>query len=187
MESRPSRKVWWLAALFLLLAPVAGAQVNSNTAPVNLSAVLNPMLAVNASPATVNFAMPPGGSDIGDSPVTINTRWILPFVPGNPNIDLTLYAYFTNAAAALSNGVGSNIPAANVSGSVNGAAYAPFTTAGPFSAASLVVFTQQIKTTPGNPGSGQRIDILDMQINTAGLGLPAGTYTGVLVIRAQAI
>lgn len=170
-----------------VIAPAAGAQANSNVAGVNLNAVLNPLLAVNATPFTVNFAMQPGGSDIGDSPITINTRWILPFVPGKPNITLSLYAYFAAPAVALTNGLGNNIPASKVSGSVNGGAYAAFTTASPFSAASLVIFSQQIKTTPGNPGSGQRIDSLDMQIDTSGLGLPAGTYTGVLVIRAQAI
>ena len=176
-----------LFAALVVLAPGAGAQVNSNVAGVNLNAVLNPLLAVNATPFTVNFAMQPGASDIGDSPITINTRWILPFVPGKPNINLSLYAYFTAPAAALTNGLGNNIPASKVSGSINGGAYAAFTTASPFSAASLVIFAQQIKTTPGNPGSGQRIDSLDMQIDTSGLGLPAGTYTGVLVIRAQAI
>jgi hypothetical protein len=35
--------------------------------------------------------------------------------------------------------------------------------------------------------NGASSDTLDLRINTAGLGLPAGTYTGVLNIQAQAI
>lgn len=169
-----------------LIAPAASAQANSNVAGVNLHAVLNPRLAVNATPFTVNFAMQPGGSDIGDSPITINTRWILPFGFSGFIANLSLHAYFTNPAAALTDGSGNNIPAANVRGSVNGGVYAPFTTPGPFSPASRVIFSQNVITI-GFLANGQRIDSLDLEIDTAGLGLPAGNYAGVLVIQARAI
>lgn len=177
---------WVFCAILLLFAHSAGAQANSNAAGVNLNAVLNPQLTVNASPATVNFNLPPGGTDIGDSPVTISTRWILPFGFSGFFANVSLWAYFTSPAAALSNGAGSNIPAARVSGSVNGGAFAPFTTAGPFSPAGRQIFSQFVLTIP--PFSqGQRTDSLNLQIDTSGLGLPAGTYTGVLVIQARAI
>lgn len=179
-------RVLLTAVLFLLAAAAAGAQINSAVAGVNLDAKLNPILAVNASPGLVNFLTPPGGIANGDSTITINTRWILAFTPGKPNVDLSLYAYFTNPAAALTNGAGSNIPASRVLGSVNGGAYTAFTTASPFSAASLVVFSRRIKTNQGG-GNSQQIDLLNLRIDTSGLGLPAGTYTGVLVIQAQAI
>lgn len=182
----PMRYVVTMLAAMALMAPAAGAQVNSNAPGVNLNAVLNPILAVNATPFTVNFAMQPGAADIGDSPVTINTRWILPFGFSGFVANLSLYAYFTNPAAALTDGSGNNIPAANVRGSVNGGAYAPFTTPGPFSPASRVIFSQNVITI-GFLANGQRIDSLDLQIDTAGLGLPAGNYAGVLVIQARAI
>ncbi|MGH9816707.1 MAG: hypothetical protein ACRD5F_00920 [Candidatus Acidiferrales bacterium] len=178
--------VWVLCAALLLFAQSAAAQANSNAAGVNLNAVLNPQLTVNASPATVNFTLPPGGTDTGDSPVTISTRWILPFGYSFFFANVSLWAYFTSPAAALSNGAGNNIPAARVSGSLNGGAFAPFTTAGPFSPASRQIFSQGVFTIP--PFSqGQRTDSLNLQIDTSGLGLPAGIYTGVLVIQARAI
>jgi hypothetical protein len=46
------------------------------------------------------------------------------------------------------------------------------------------VFSQAILA--GNRNAG-RSDTLALQIDTTGLGLPAGTYTGVLTIQAQAI
>lgn len=178
--------LWVFCAVVLLFAPSATAQANSNAAGVNLNAVLNPQLTVNASPATVNFNLPPGGTDIGDSPVTISTRWILPVGFSGFFANVSLWAYFTSPAAALSNGAGNNIPAARVSGSVNGGAFAPFTTAGPFSPASRRIFSQFVFTF-GPFAQGQRTDSLNLQLDTSGLGLPAGAYTGVLVIQARAI
>jgi hypothetical protein len=95
------------------------------------------------------------------------------------------YAYFTSAAAALTDGAGDNIPSTNVSGSVNGGAFGAFTGASPFAAASSVtISTIRIL---GNNKSGNQSDTLNMRINTTGLNLPAGNYTGVLTIQAQAL
>jgi hypothetical protein len=99
--------------------------------------------------------------------------------------DVTVYAYFTTPAAALSNGAGANIASARVSGSANGAAFTPFTGNSPFAAgSSITVATWRIL---GNNRDGTRQDTLDLQIDTTGLPLPAGTYTGVLNIQAQAL
>jgi hypothetical protein len=95
------------------------------------------------------------------------------------------YAYFTSAAAALTDGAGDNIPSTSVSGSINGGAFGAFTGASPFAAASSVTITT-IRIL-GNNKSGNQLDTLNMRINTTGLNLPAANYTGVLVIQAQAL
>lgn len=164
-----------------LLAPRASAQVNSNAAGVFLQAGRAEVIRVAALPGTVNFALSPNGIAGGSSAITITTSWsLIPSVQ-----DVNLYAYFASSAAALTDGLGNNIPPANVLASVNGTAFAPFTGNGAFAVgSSMLVFTERII---GNNKNKTRSDILDMQIDTTGLGLPAGTYTGVLLIQAQAL
>lgn len=176
----------WLLLAALCWPAAAQAQLNSNGSTVNLNAVVNPRLAVAVSPATVNFAIPPNSSAQGDSPVTIQTAWSLPTLFSGLFADVSLYAYFSAAPAALTNGAGSNIPAARVRGSVNGGGFAPMNAANPFSPAGLLIFQQTIFTL-GPFRTGVRTDTLNLEIDVTGLGLPPGTYTGVLRIQARAI
>jgi hypothetical protein len=169
-----------VAALMLALAPGASAQLNSNQATVNLNAVLGEAVTVSAGPGTVNFALAAAGIANGSSPVSITTSWVL----ASSRTGVSLHAYFSSAVA-LTDGSGNNIPTSNVEGSVNGGGFGSFTGgAGPFGTESIQVFNVAI--TPVNVNSS-RTDSLDLRINTTGLGLPAGTYTGVLNIQAQAI
>jgi hypothetical protein len=178
------------ALLFALLAGLAGlvgipsvahAQQNSTISNINLNAVLSTSLTVSAAPGTVNFALPPNGVASGSSAINITTSWTLSPSAGR----VTIWAYFTSAASALSDGAGDNIPSGSVSGSPDGGAFTPFTGAGPFAAASsLQVFTFRVL---GFNKSGTRSDTLALQISTAGLALPAGTYSGTLKIQAQAL
>ena len=172
------------AAIFLLAfltAPVAPAQINSNVAGINLAAALNTSLTVLAAPSAVNFALVQNGISDGSAPITVTTIWSL-----RPNVgDVTVYAYFTTSAAALSNGAGINIVSARVFGSANGGAFAAFTGNSPFAAASsMTVATWRIL---GNNRNGTRVDTLALRISTTGLVLPAGSYSGVLNIQAQAL
>lgn len=169
-----------LGALAVLgLAPSSQAQLNSNTAVINLNAVRNPFLAVAAGPPLVNFALPPNGIGNGSTNVTIQTAWL--FFPG---FRVSCYAYFTNPAVALTSGV-RDIPSSRVQGSVNGGAYQAFTGGSPFVAGGAVtLFTQTITFANFN---SSRNDTLALRIDTTGLGLPAATYAGVLRIRAQII
>jgi hypothetical protein len=170
-----------LGVVFVLCPSRAGAQLNSNPAAVNLNAVLTSGLTIIAAPGLVNFNLVRNGTATGSSPVTIMTSWRLPLVFGN----IVEYAYFTNAAAALTDGAGDNIPSASVSGSFNGGAYTAFTGASPLAAgSSITLFNQFFFIFFTNPGT--RTDTLNLQINTTGLNLPAATYTGVLHIQAQA-
>ncbi len=159
----------------------ANAQLNSNLSTVNLNATLNSSITVTAAPGLVNFNLVPNGVANGSAPVSITTSWRLPLIFGN----IVEYAYFTAPAAALTDGTGDNIPSASVTASFNGGAYTAFTGASPFSAGgSITLFNQFFFIFFTNPGT--RTDSLALRISTAGLGLPAGTYAGVLHIVAQA-
>jgi hypothetical protein len=171
-----------LAVALILIPARADAQLSSNAAAVNLNATLNSSISITAAPGLVNFNLVPNGTANGSAPVTITTTWALPVLFGN----LTEYAYFTAAPSALTDGAGDNIPSSSVSGSVNGGAFTTFTGTSPFAAgSSLTLFNQTIFIFFSNPG--KRTDTLNLRINTTGLGLPAGLYTGVLRIEAQAL
>lgn len=167
--------------LLLLTPPAARAQINSNVAGVNLAATLNTSLTLVAAPNAVNFALVQNGVATGSTAVTVTTIWTL-----RPNVgDVTVYGYFASPAAALSNGAGADIASARVSGSANGGPFTPFTSNSPFAAgSSMTLATWRIL---GNNRNGTRQDTLGLQIDTTGLPLPAGTYTGVLNIQAQAL
>ncbi len=166
--------------MFIATLP-ARAQVTSLSTGVNLSANLATSLSVTASPSLVNFALLASGTSTGSAVITVNTSWTL-----RPNVGaVTTYAYFTTTTAALSDGGGDTIPSANVSGSINGGAFAAFTGASPFAAGSgLTLSSTKIL---GNNRSGNHSDSLNLMISTVGLKLPAVTYSGVLNVQAQAL
>jgi len=175
----------YLAGLgVLVLAFVSasyGQAMNSNVANVNLNAVLAETLTVSASPANVNFTLAPNGPAAGSSAVSITTQWAL----ASTRTSVSLFAYFSTTAA-LTNGAGNNIPNTSVSGNPNGAGLQAFTTKNPFNGLNtgVQIFTTGI--TAANVNSTHS-DSLALQIDTTGLNLPAGTYTGLLNIEAQAI
>jgi hypothetical protein len=170
-----------LAAVLALCPSRADAQLKSNPAAVSLNATLSSGITITAAPGLVNFNLVRNGTATGSAPISITTSWTLPLIFGN----ISEYAYFTNSTAALTNGASNNIPSASVSGSLNGGAFTAFTGSSPLAAgSSITVFNQFFFIFFTNPGS--RTDSLNLQINTTGLSLPAGTYTGVLHIQAQA-
>ncbi len=175
------RNFFLLLALSGALASAAQAQVNSGPAAINLLAVRNPGVAVAVFPSNVNFALVNNGVATGSSPVTITTTWDVQPSVGN----LTLYAFFSTSIAALSNGAGNNIASSRVRGSVNGGLFTAFTGNSPFAAgSSLQIFQLRIL---GNNRRGTRNDTLNLQIDLTGAVLPAGTYSGTLLIQAQAL
>jgi hypothetical protein len=179
------RRLFWntLAILFsiLVLGLPARAQLSSNPAAVNLQAALTSSLSVSTSPSLVSFTLVPGGTATGSNPISITTSWVL-----QPNVgNVTLYAYFTSAAVALTDGAGDNIPSASVEGSPNNGAFAPFSGTSPFAAgSSQTIFRVNIL---GNNKTATRTDTLALRINLTGLSLPAGTYTGLLRLQAEAL
>jgi hypothetical protein len=180
---RLSHKSWIVFFAFVLafvFVPASHAQYNSNNATVLLNAPLAETLTVAAGPGTVNFALPPNGPAAGDNPVTITTSWALL----KTRSSVSLYAYFSSANA-LSDGSGDNIPTSSVTGVVNGAPAAPFTSVTPLAANGLTVFSQLLGVGTYNSSHGP--DTIALTIDTTGLGLPAATYTGTLNIQAQAM
>jgi hypothetical protein len=150
--------------------------------PVNLNAPLAESLTVVAGPATVNFVLVPNGPAPGSAPVTITTSWAL----AKTRTSVKLFAYFSTPNA-LTDGVGDNIPYGSVTGSVNGGAAAPFTGVTAYGAANGLTVFSVSPLGAGTYNSTHGPDTIALVINTAGLGLPAGTYTGVLNVQAQAI
>src|SRR5260370_3084345 len=136
------RKVLMVSGLSLAAAsaPASRDPLNSNVATVNLNAVLGESLTAAAAPATVSVTLVPNGTANGSSNVTVATNWAL----GKTRTSMKVYACFSSAVG-LTDGAGDNIPTANVLGSVNAGAYAPFTGgAGPFCVNSQGVFTQHV-------------------------------------------
>jgi hypothetical protein len=171
-----------VAALVLAVAPASFAQLNSNTATVNLNAILAESLSVQAAPGTVNFVLPASGVAAGSAPVLVTTTWVL----SPTRTSVSVYAFFGSAPAALTDGAGDNIPSARVSGSVNGGAFGTFTGASPFSGATAIKVVNALAITNANRNS-IHVDSVALEIDTTGANLPSGTYTGVLTIQAQAL
>jgi hypothetical protein len=172
----------FVGVLLLGLAAPARAQKNSNFVTVNLQANATQSLSVTAAPALVNFnLLPAGGVSNGSVPVSVTTTWVLTTLIGT----VKLYGYFASPVTALTDGAGDNIASSRVLGSVNGGAYSAFTGNSPFNAgSSLQLFNQFIFIFNTN---STRTDSLALQLNTTGVLLPAGTYSGLLVIQAQAL
>jgi hypothetical protein len=165
-------------AMSLAAAAPAPAQVNSAGTGINLNAILDTRLTVIATPGLVNFALPPNGFSIGNTPVTVQTIRQLPQFFGI----VRTYAYFTSTTAALTNGSGANIPSASVAASINGGAFTAFTGNSPFAAGSSIQIRQTIIFIFNR--NGTTTDTVNLRINTTGLGLVPGTYTGVLNFQA---
>jgi hypothetical protein len=174
----------WVAVAVLALAmvPASHAQLNSNQATVNLNANMAESLTVSAAPGTVNFILPASGIAPGSAAVVVNTSWVL--APARTS--LSVYAFLGSAAAALTDGAGNNIPSSKVSGSVNAGPMSTFTGASPFSANASITVVNALAINNFNR-SANRADNVALQIDTTGLNLPAGTYTGVMTVQAQAI
>jgi hypothetical protein len=180
---RLTNKLAVIAGLFALamVPQTYGQAANSNVANVNLNAVLAETLTVAASPATVNFALLPSGVAPGDNPVSITTQWAL----ASTRTKLAVWAYFSSTTA-LNNGAGNNIPNTSVSGNPDGAGMATFSATDPFNGLATGVQVYSTAIAAANVNS-THTDSLALQIDTTGLNLPAGTYTGVLNIEAQAL
>jgi hypothetical protein len=181
---RFSSKTWIVLSAFFLafvFVPASPAQVNSNIANVLLNAPLAESVTIAAGPGTVNFTLVPNGPAAGSAPVTVTTSWALL----KTRTSVKLYGYFASANA-LNDGAGDNIPNTSVKASVNGGALTAFNTGTPYGGNfGMTFFNQAI--TAANANSSHGPDSIALTIDTTGLALPAGTYTGTLIIEAQAL
>lgn len=180
-----------LIALFalLMLPTFLRAQINSSASSVSMSATMNETLTISVSPTSVSFVLVPnGGVSTGNNAISIVTTWVL--AQGRANV--VLDGYFASSSAALSYAGSTtvNIPSSDVLGQMTTGtptSYTAFTQSaalGP-SGAGLTLFTQAISA---SNRESNRTDNLTLQINTTSLPqLPAATYTGTLMLQAQAL
>ncbi len=167
----------------------AFAQITSNSASVSLTATMSESLTISATPSSVTFALTPGGTSTASAPIAITTTWNTSTVEGN----LALDAYFSSATAALSY-AGTpvvNIPSSAVYGQVVTGlptSYTAFTQTGHVTAATASATLELFNVTLSAANrAGTRSDNLGLEINLSSLAqIPAATYTGTLVLQAQA-
>lgn len=199
MTGRRGRRFRWLLALgiaSLVASPAAAQTLASSLATVALSATKPGRLSVTpTSNATQSVASVADGTttQFGPGPVGITTQWDVK--PGQTS-SIRLIGYFVSAAAALTDGAGTNIAASEVEARMSTVAGMTWT---PFSGAALVAGAQTFGTNGATitfwdvPISGlnkksSRSDALDLRLNLTARAtpLPAGTYTGTLYLRAIA-
>ena len=184
MRTRSIKIVLLLVAVLAAIRGPAFAQVlNTGAQAIALNAKLDESLTLTLSANSVNFVLTAGSAtNPGNTGVTATTTWT-----SKPGRNLSLYGYFFSSTAALTDGAGNNIPSADFEISDNGGAYAGLNNSVPFGApgAGLQLFTMKIT---GRSKTGTHIDDLLFNINLSTIPqLPAGTYTGVLSVRAQII
>ena len=164
---------------------MASAQLNSGAQTIALNANLTESLTLNLSASAVNFTLAAGSAaNPGSTNITATTAWVLK--PGRTAVGV--YAYFANAAAALTDGVGDNIPSSAFFISDNGSASTALTNTVVFGAANGGLQLANVAITGVNK-NGSRNDVMAFNINLTGgtlPQLPANTYTGTLNIQAQA-
>jgi hypothetical protein len=177
-----------LALAGTLLPGAFGQTITSTAADVGLTATVTETLTVAATPATLTFALVPSATATASGPVSIVTTWVL----GSANTSVELDGYFASATAALTDGAATPflIPSSDVLGQVvtgTPTTFTAFTGTGVVgtAGAGLILFTQAI--TDANRAA-TRTDALNLEIDlTATPQLPAGQYTGTLVLQANSI
>lgn len=174
-------------ALGLALATtIASAQaINSGAQTIALNATLAESLTLSLSANSVNFTLAAGSAaNAGSTNITATTAWVLK--PGRTAVGV--YAYFANAAAALTDGAGNNIPSSAFFIADNAGPSTALTSTVAFGAANGGTQLANVAITGANKTSS-RTDVMAFNINLTGgtlPQLPAATYTGTLNIQAQA-
>ncbi len=172
-----------LAMMFVVSA--ASAQLNSGAQTIALNANLTESLTLNLSANAVNFTLAAGtAANPGSTNITATTTWVLK--PGRTAVGV--YAYFASSAAALTDGVGDNIPSSAFFIADNGGASTALTSTVAFGGANAGYQMANVAITGANKNSS-RNDVMAFNINLTGgtlPQLPANTYTGTLNIQAQA-
>ncbi len=192
LEDRFLCRVFALVVLIALGSEInarpAFAQLNSSAQTITLNATLAEALSISATPSAVNFNLVQGGISTSSAPVAISTSWLVKTTRAN----IALVGWFATPSAALTDGAvtPNSIPSSEIYGMVAGGsptAYTAFTQSNALGTASggLQLFTQSLSSLNR---SSTRTDNLNLEINLVGQPqLPAGTYTGILNLQAQAL
>ena len=169
-----------LLGIVITLPAAVQAQVTSRSANVTLSATVADSISLNVSTGNVGFSLVPGtGPTAGSSSVSVNSLWS---VSGSQT--MSIWGYFANSAAALTDGNGNSIPSSHVLVDINGSGPAALTGTAPAGGAGAGQLFMKMPVA----GSGSEEDTLELFIDlTAQPNLPAGIYTGILSLQARAI
>jgi hypothetical protein len=142
-------------------------------------------LSISASPSALSFNLIAKGEAVGNSPINITTSYSGLTMSGN----LNLYAFFVSSTAALAGNLSTAaIPSSAVSGQMTTGlptTYIAFTQTSPVGGpgASLKLISQHVLAGAGS----NRTDVLSLKIDLTNVPqLPADTYTGTLILQAQA-
>jgi hypothetical protein len=180
---------WWLIAfmvglvLGLMPAVMLGQATRVRALRPKPNLILGDTLTVMVLPSTVSFALVSKGVAPGSGAVAITTTWTGISLFSS----LTLSGYFASASQALTSGA-ANIPSSAVLGKVptgSPTSFTAFTQSAPLgpAGAGLLLYSQGSLISLG----GTRTDSLSLEINLTTLPqTPAGTYTGTLILQAQA-
>ena len=171
-----------IALIVIGASSLASAQLNSGASPIALNATLAESLTLSLTANAVNFPLTAGAAaNPGSTNITATTTWLLK----SSRTAVGVYAYFTTAASALTDGAGNNIPSSAFTISNNGGAATALTNTVAFGGATAGLQLENIAVTAANR-SGTKNDIMAFNINLTTLPqLPAATYTGTLNIQAQ--
>jgi hypothetical protein len=171
----------------LLLLSVAAVSQKSSSATVQLRASVETSLTIALSNGTVtwntanNNSLRPGQpSNPASSGITVTTTWALrPYISS-----VRLYGYF-QGLNALSSFAGDGIPASNFQISTNAGPMRPVNNRIPgYGTSALELQRQAITNTNRN---GEMTSALTFNIDlTNQPQLPAGRYTGSLILQAEA-
>ncbi len=170
-----------VVATMVAMSTAASAQArNSGPQTINLMAHVSESLTLTLSGNTVNFTPTAGRAlNAGDTTISATTSWNLR--PGRTVV--TVNAYFTSAVA-LTDGAGNNIPTSAFTISFNGGTPTALVNGNPYSGNGYPM--QSIDIT-GTNRVGSSTDQMAFNIDLSSMPLlPAGDYTGVLNIQAQA-
>jgi hypothetical protein len=162
----------------------AGAQALSSGAQViSLAATLTESISINVSANAVNFTLTPGSAtNNGSTAVVATTTW-----NSKPGRNITTYIFFNTATAALADGSGNNIPSSAFQVSDNGGAFQALTNTVNFGGAGAGLALSSTKIIGTNKQSSQTDNLLfNIDLSTLPQ-LPAGSYTGTVTLRAEAI
>ena len=187
-------EIWWRAVclrsvVWCALAGMAVCHAAAQAIRVNPSSGLRPQLnlggtiAVSATPSGVTFDLVPSNVAAGSSAITIQTKVT--------NLGLfnsvSLYGYFANTAALTSN-ENATISSANVFGYSDAQpTWQPFSGTCPFATGSCLLIFRTTSLLNLGLGAGHQ-NTLSLQIDlTNAPQQPAGSYSGTLVLQAQAL
>ncbi len=177
-----------LIAWLVFLLPMAAVAQKSNTATVQLNATVNSSITISINNAVVTWStahsnpLKPGQpSNPGSNGITVTTTWLL----GPRASFVRLYGYF-NGLSALTGEAGNNIPASNFQISTNaGAMQAVDNTIPGYGLSALELQSEPVTDVNSN---GDMTSALSFNIDLTSLPqLPAGDYTGSLILQAEAV